>query len=151
VIVNGVRVSREALAGDPLNLGRLFKKGLKGLGKLALGAGKAYLGVPGAGIGSGDAYTKRLDKVGTERRPAQIIIGGTRVTPRTDPLGIGRQLGLRPLGGGGGRRYRRMRVTNVRALRRAFRRVEGFGRLARRYVRVQHRFKPAAFRRRRRK
>jgi hypothetical protein len=151
MIVNGMRVSRERMAGDPLNLGKLFKKGLKGLGKLALGAGKAYLGV-GPSLASADSYTKSLDKYGTPANPATIVIGGTRVKPRTDPLGIGRRLGIHPLGElPAHRRHRRMRVTNVRALRRAFRRVEGFGRLARRYIRVQHRFKPHAFRRRRRR
>lgn len=42
------------------------------------------------------------------------------------------------------RRRPRMHVTNPKALRRALRRAEGFGRLARRYVqlRTKHRFKP---------
>lgn len=38
-------------------------------------------------------------------------------------------------------RTRRMNVANPRALRRALRRAQGFAKLARRYIRVQHTFK----------
>ncbi|SRR5229473_529859 len=38
-------------------------------------------------------------------------------------------------GGGFGRKHRRMRVTNVKALRRAIRRASGFARIARRVLR----------------
>jgi hypothetical protein len=54
----------------------------------------------------------------------------------------------RLLGGGGERRYRRMNVTNVRALRRSMRRVQGFAKLARATVQFTQRVKMKKHRRR---
>ncbi len=48
-----------------------------------------------------------------------------------------------------GRRHHRMRVTNVRALRRAMRRVTGFAKIARQTISFTHRVKMKHHRRRR--
>lgn len=145
MIIRGQRVSRARMAGDPF-LG-FVGKGLGILGKAALGGIKAQLGIPANRPQSADAFTSGA-KVGTPQNPAVIQIGGTKVAFPDDPLGFGAAIGMRGGTGAGGRRGRRMRVTNVRALRRALRRVEGFGRMARRYVKIRRTFKPIKRRRR---
>lgn len=52
------------------------------------------------------------------------------------------------MAGGGRRRYRRMNVTNVRALRRGMRRVQGFAKLARQTIGFTQRVKMKRRRRR---
>lgn len=49
------------------------------------------------------------------------------------------------LRGGGGRRHRRMRVTNPKALRRAIRRTQGFAKLAMKTIHLVHPKKHARF------
>lgn len=63
--------------------------------------------------------------------------------------GLGKHLkGLKLPGGGGGRRHHRMHVTNVKALRRAMRRVQGFAKLARKTIGFTHRVHMKKHRRR---
>ena len=67
-----------------------------------------------------------------------IGAGGTMVARRGRmggaAAGVGPATGGRMGRGFGGRRHRRMHVTNVKALRRAIRRAKGFERLARRVL-----------------
>lgn len=180
MIVAGRRVSREALMGDPAFFGggllrlpnrpQLMTRNsvtstaivpvsrragilgrIGGVLRTAAGLGGLAIGGPvGAAISLGPALSRALPTphgVGFPGFPG-LMRGLAGVGPRLGGFGA---MGLR--------RRKRMRVTNVRALRRALRRVEGFGKLARRFIRVSHRFKPVrtirgrgtrGFRRRRR-
>ncbi len=66
-------------------------------------------------------------------------------------IGAGGAMGARRMKGGmhpamaGGRRRRRMNVTNVRALRRSIRRTQGFAKLAMRTIHLVHPKKHARF------
>lgn len=166
-IVNGRRVSRQALVGDPfLGLGALIA-GVRKLGGglvRKLRGGRAVMGgavLPGAGLvnfggvlggGSTSAPARRFDPTGL----GTILRGGGSL-PSIVRGGLERFAARFPMpgvvGGAsttalGGRRRRRMNPLNLRALRRADRRVTGFVRIARRHVAMRPRLK--ARRRRRR-
>lgn len=100
------------LQGDPFpGLGLLAKAAGRLLPKVAPAVGKIF--------GRGGA------KAGPVLRSAGKIAAGGAV------FELGSRVTRRALdGGGGGRRYKRMNVANVRALRRAIRRTKGFAKLA---------------------
>jgi hypothetical protein len=60
-------------------------------------------------------------------------------------VGVGRLSAGKHLFGGGGRRRKRMRVTNPKALRRALRRAYGFERVAMKTIKLLHPRKHARF------
>lgn len=130
-------------AGDNYAAGGLFGS----IGKFLGGAVKKLGGtalslIPGGGLVSKAAS---LISSGTAGRAIQVgrsLVGtraGRAVAPLVSSFGaIGGPAELPMIGAGGGfggafGRSRRMNVTNVRALRRAGRRVRGFLKLARRF------------------
>lgn len=180
MIIGGVRVSRARLVGDPAfglmrlpaarlpsrnqvtsvgasvsQISRAGKGGfLSRLGGLVGGLGGALIGGPvGAAISLGPALSRRLPAPGGVGFPGfpGLMRGLGGVGPR--------------LGGFGGRmtkrgtmtmrRRPRMRVTNMRPLLRALRRVRGFERIARRVIHVtphfRHRARRVGFARRTRR
>lgn len=98
------------------------------LAPLAKRVGGAVLkkAIPRAGAAIGRVFGGRAGRV----VKAAGKIGGAGAV-----FEAGSQIARRRMGGGdemgGGRRYRRMNVTNVKALRRAIRRARGFAKLAR--------------------
>lgn len=150
--------STYGMYGDPGFFGGL----LKGIGKVAKVAGKIGKAVPGIGtaisaieLGSGLGKALAggpLKRIGLP--PGAIIGSGSTGIVAPGSFGPGPRLpqipGTMPggsptaYGGGSGgrsrsgangyRRYRRMNVGNVRALRRSMRRVEGFAKLARQTI-----------------
>jgi hypothetical protein len=126
-----VRMSRDRLTGDPglwSFLGKLGKGILKGVG----GALKGQLGLSNVPAPYGVPPTPGVPQIPIPPFPGQ---GGN--------LGWGKGKGPKDWGfkgfgggGGGGKRHRRMRATNVKALRRALRRVHGFERIARKVLRI---------------
>lgn len=115
-------------AGDPF-LGGLLKK--------ALGFGAGLLGI-GKGPSKGalqDAMAAALAKSkGMAGTAIRKFPGGAKGAALAGgALGAGALAGAAGeamFGGRGGRRYRRQNVGNIKALRRAMRRVEGFAHLA---------------------
>ncbi len=116
-----VRMSRDRLTGDPglwSFLGKIGKGLVKGLGgvvksQLGISGVPATPGVPQIPIPSGPLPSK-LPK------GFKFPAGGLGEVP------------MRSVGP----RHRRMRATNVKALRRALRRVHGFERIARKVLRI---------------
>jgi len=95
--------------------------GSMGAGRmLAAGAGGAAAGAGGAMLGSPGGF-------GSMQRALES--GRAAIDPQTGQL-------VRT-----GRRYRRMRVTNMRALTRSLRRVKGFAKIARQVLVTEKRFK----------
>jgi hypothetical protein len=127
-----VRMSRDRLTGDP---------GLWGfLGKLGKGILHGLGGVVKSQLGFTD--TTGVPKLpGVPQLPIPPFPGqGGKIPGRKSgpfkfpggPFPFAPGLG----GGAGGKRHRRMRATNVKALRRALRRVHGFERVARKVLRI---------------
>jgi hypothetical protein len=125
-ILKGITKILPAAAGFIPGVGGVFGKVL---GKVLPAAGKVAKSVGGvagaietiqAGPILGNPIVRGVAKaVGT----GALFAGGSALAERV----------LKGGGGGGmagGRRYKRMHVTNVKALRRAMRRVEGFAKLA---------------------
>src|SRR5262249_15735226 len=127
--------------GDPIfGLGSLIGLAGKGLGRLFKRKGPQLL-PPGPGMGS-------LDRIG--RGVGRMIEGHAVITGAAGEIGStgavlasrkGIQMGTQALRGfhtskrtGKLVRNRRMRVTNVKALRRAIRRAEGFSRIAKKVL-----------------
>jgi len=144
--------NRSMYYGDPGFFGGL----LKGIGKVAKFAGKVGKVVPGIGTaisaielgsGLGNALAKGpLSRIGLPRG-VTVMPGGSNTgivgpnLPRIPGAGgvpaqsFGRRIPGSSTGfPSTGRRYRRMNVGNVRALRRSMRRVQGFAKLARQTI-----------------
>jgi hypothetical protein len=134
---------RGVMRGDPG-----FFSFLGGLAKKAVGF------IPGAGpivsgalsaIPSGSKM-KAIKAVGgkaiqvVKKHPYMTAAGAAATA---GAIGGGMALAHHP--GMGGRRHRRMRVTNPKALRRAIRRTQGFAKLAMRTIHLVHPKKKARF------
>ncbi|SRR5712691_8118917 len=131
------------LRGDPGFFSTLFK------------IGKGLLGIPSAAPPVViEKAVPTLTKIGgavgrmISKHPVLTAAGGAGAIAATGAVGMrhpSTMPGVGPHMGGaaamGGRRRRRMRVTNPRALRRAIRRAQGFARLAKR---VMHFISPRA-------
>lgn len=106
--------------GDPF-LGGLISK----IGKGIVGAARGVLGIPSMpGMGKiGGAIGGAVKKFPGGGKGAAIAAGGLAAGA------LGGMVGDRMMSGGG-RSYRRTNVGNVKALRRAMRRVQGFAKLA---------------------
>lgn len=100
--------------GDPV-FGALLGLGAKVLPKVLPKAGKA-IGKLGGLIG---------------KKTPQVIKTGGKIAAGGAVFEAGSRVARRALDGGERKRYRRMNVTNVKALRRAIRRSKGFAKLAR--------------------
>lgn len=107
--------------GDPF-LGGLISK----IGKGVVGAARGLLGIP-AMPGVGKVAVRAGEMVGKfpGGKKGAAIAGGALAAGA-----LGGMMGDRMSMGGGGRSYRRQNVGNVKALRRAMRRVQGFAKLA---------------------
>lgn len=107
------------------------------LGRAIGTVGRQVLGLPAAPA-STDAITRGaappVAGPGTGHRAPSRAPTATGISGHAAALG---QLGL--AGGFARRRHRRLRVTNVRALRRAMRRVQGFAHLASKTIAFTHR------------
>jgi hypothetical protein len=132
------------MAGDPG-----FFSFLGGLAKKAAGF------IPGAGpVVSGvlegvtaHGAKSAMQKAGrgaitiVKKHPGMTAAAGAGVLAGgAGAMMLGRHPGLR-----GGRRHKRMRVTNPKALRRAIRRTQGFAKLAMRTIHLVHPRKKARF------
>jgi len=161
VIINGVRVSRSLLVGDPgvalmrlphrlpsrnsvtasASVSEMARKGKGGflskLGGFVGGLGGALLGGPaGAAVSLGTALSRRLPT------PAGVGFPGVPGIAAAFGAARGAFAGRTTKRGGFTMRRRpRMRVTNTRPLLRALRRVRGFERIARRVIHVSPRFR----------
>lgn len=114
-----------------------------GMGALPMPKGVPTMTRIGAGVG----------RVGTvlKAHPVLTAAGAAGIAGAAAGVGGAR---LAAHLGRGGRRHRRMRVTNPKALRRAIRRTQGFAKLAMRTIHLVHPQKHArfgGFRRRKRK
>jgi|SRR6516164_9086735 hypothetical protein len=142
--------------GDPF-FGGLFRaavgvtKGLLGLG--GGGASTAIVSHSRPGIGMLKAGAgKIVSRVGgiVSKHPV-LSAAGAAGTIGVLGGGVAGRLSARHMGG---KRHRRMRVTNPKALRRAIRRAQGFERLARRVMRFtspHHKGRFAGFKRARKR
>jgi len=129
-------------AGDPGLFGSIAKIAGKAVPflKAVPGLGTA-ISIGSAAIGVGGAIAKKIGPKAATVLPAAGAIGS--IAGGAAALGVGTMAvkGARALfGGGGRRRYRRMNVTNPRALARSVRRLRGFEKMARE-VMVVHNFK----------
>ena len=127
--------------GDPglfSGVGKLLGKALPIVGGFIPGVG-GILSKVGGIIGAGARAAGKVEGAVAGRVAGPIVslpgvigaIGkavGTGAAIGAGGLMVDKLLGGR--GGGGGRRYKRMNVGNVKALRRSMRRVEGFAKLA---------------------
>jgi hypothetical protein len=140
------------IAGDPFLGIKLPKiKVAKILGNVAKAAVGSAVPIAGKAISAVQALTKKTGPIGpmglpmnywlhpsSMLGPAQPGTGASGPTITVTPQGQAmidetrRSLGL------GKRRYRRMNVTNMRALTRAVRRVKKFEKIARQCVTVSH-------------
>lgn len=113
----GTLVGRQFRRGDPF-IGGLIAAGAPLLKKFA---GKALGKLTGGRlIGAGGA-TAIAKKVGGAAVGFGGAVAASRVAAGKSPFGS-------PFGGG--KKYRRMNAGNAKALRRAFRRIDAFGKLA---------------------
>ena len=123
--------------GDP-GFGSFLGKAW-GLAKGFLPGGPA-LGVVGSAVGSivkvGRGKIVSAGKI-LAKHPVMTAAGAAGAIGVAGRMGRGSRAGagMAGAGGGFGRKHRRMRVTNVKALRRAIRRASGFARIARRVLR----------------
>lgn len=114
----------------------------------------ALAGIAGKLVKKAAGFPKRQARKEAKKAIARDTIGiGIKAGPLTGGLGF-----TYPSGSGRGsttsasgcstkKKHRSMNVTNPRALSRALRRMEGFERLAKRYLRVQHAGTPHGFKR----
>jgi len=131
---NGQRISRDAFTGDPAVFLAPLAARAAAAGAARMGAGRFLGRVAGAVRSAIQRPSVRATASvvgggvvsGVSASAVQRAVAGRRGTP-VRAMGSGPQAGFR---------RRRMRVTNVRALGRALRRVEGFERVARRVLRI---------------
>lgn len=117
----------------------------------------ALAGIAGKLVKKAAGFPKRQARKEAKRAIARDTIGvGVKVGGVTGglgftyPSGSGRGSTMSGSGSCGTRKKtRHMNVTNPRALNRALRRMEGFEKLAKRYLKVQHAGAPHGFKRRR--
>jgi hypothetical protein len=143
------RGGRYPMKGDPG-----FFSFLGGLAKKAAGfipgVGPAVSGVL-EGIshgGAAKAGKMAIEKAGAivRRHPVLSAAGAAGIIGGGAGVGAGELLARHGMKGvRGGRRHRRMRVTNPKALRRAIRRTHGFAKLAMRTIHIVHPKKKGRF------
>jgi len=129
--------------GDPFFgfLGKLVKGAVGGL----LGGGSKTIiqqvpQLPGV-VSKAGTVVRGVGKIGQRIKP--ILRKGA---PIAAAAGAGALIGRGTRGMmGGGRRHRRMNVTNVKALRRSIRRTQGFAKLAMRVIHITHPKKKGRF------
>lgn len=120
---------------------------MPGMGPISLAAG--LVGDPGLGsllgrlAGGAGRILGRVASSPVGRAAGALITGGGALgalgglaAGAAIPAAVG--LAQRAFGGHGGRKYRRMDVGNVKALRRSMRRVEGFAKLAKSTIAFTH-------------
>lgn len=152
--------------GDPgffSGLGKLFKGAASGLAGMIPVVGPAVSAVMKSRLGQTVMKHPTLSAAGTAGTIGALggAAAGRRLTrmgaAQVGPAGMGMHPAMRAARAGripGMRHHRRMRVTNVKALRRAIRRARGFEKLARKvmhFVSPRHPKGRAVFRTRKRK
>jgi hypothetical protein len=134
-------VAKTALGFIP-GVGPLLSAGAGAVGgaierKAATSAAGAGLATVGRNLPAG-FFKGATTKIGTaiKAHPTLTAIGAAGAAGVA--LGAGGEALKARLARGGGRRHRRMRVTNPKALRRAIRRTSGFAKLAMRTIHIIH-------------
>jgi len=132
MLINGRRISRDAFTGDPIVFAAPLVARAAAAAASRVGAGR-FVGRVATGLRGiltrGGATTAAVVggvSSGVSAAAVTRAVSGRGMAPVRAFRGVGAT----------GRRQRRMRVTNVRALGRALRRVEGFERVARRVLRI---------------
>ena len=94
----------------------------------------------GGGAKVAEAGKMVLKKGGeiVKAHPVMTAAGGAGLIGAAAGVGAGRLMSHKGVMSATGRRHRRMRVTNPKALRRALRRTQGFAKLAMRTIHIVH-------------